>query len=118
MWGIANPLLLRQWDRLWEATGGRRCALRHAQREVYCWCATAPLPDGKFTLAAGAGRPGRLSCETSCRRAWLVRDVITVAPGHFGAVNLSAVFDEAKLDRGNAVVKQGRWISLGAVAAG
>ena len=52
-------------------------------------------------------------------RAWLVRDVITVAPGHFDAANLSAVFDEAELDpRQRAVVESAGPLDFaGAVAA-
>lgn len=100
VWGIANPLLLRHWDRLWEATGGRHTARYDMLNVKYVLVRDGtPLPEGKFELALDA--PGELSLYRNrdfMPRAWLVRDAIAVAPGLFDAGDLSTVFDEAQME--------------------
>ncbi len=81
VWGVANPLVLRHWTTLWEATGGRQTRLYDMLNVKYVLVRDGtPLPEGKFTLALDA--PGELAVyrnATPLPRAWLVHRAIPVA---------------------------------------
>ncbi len=81
VWGVANPLVLRHWTTLWEATGGRQTRLYDMLNVKYVLVRDGtPLPQGKFTLALDA--PGELAVyrnATPLPRAWLVHRAIPVA---------------------------------------
>ena len=100
VWGVANPLVLRQWSNLWEATGGRQTELYDMLNAKYVLVRDGtPLPEGKFELALDA--PGDLSLYRNnavMPRAWLVHDVVTLPPGTFDEVSLDALFEEHGLD--------------------
>lgn len=75
--GIHNPLGLRHWHELWEATDGRQSRLYDMLNVRYVILRDdAPLPDGKFELALDA--PGALAVyrnRAALPRAWLVHTV-------------------------------------------
>ncbi|MEZ4661143.1 MAG: hypothetical protein R2911_26640 [Caldilineaceae bacterium] len=77
VWGVANPLLLQHWARLWEATGGRQTRLYDLLNVKYVLVQDGvPLPEGKFELALDA--PGELAVYRNrdfLSRAWVVHDV-------------------------------------------
>ncbi len=87
VWGVANPLMLQQWDEQWEATGGRHTRRYDALNVKYVLVRDGtPLPEGKFELAFDA--PGELSAYRNLDfwpRAWLVHEMVTVPPGTFEA---------------------------------
>jgi hypothetical protein len=73
--GVANPLALRHWNALWEATGGRHTRLYDMLNVKYVLARNGtPLPD-KFVLALDA--PGELAVYRNTAftpRAWLVHE--------------------------------------------
>ncbi len=77
--GVANPLLLQHWDRLWESTGGRQTRLYDMLNVKYVLVKDGtPLPE-QFTLAYDA--PGPLSVYRNpdpLPRAWLVTNAQAV----------------------------------------
>ncbi|MEZ4709736.1 MAG: hypothetical protein R3A44_21185 [Caldilineaceae bacterium] len=77
VWGVANPLLLQHWARLWESTGGRQTRLYDLLNVKYVLVQDgAPLPEGKFELALDA--PGELAVYRNhdfWPRAWVVHEV-------------------------------------------
>ena len=84
VWGVANPLLLRHWSNLWEATGGRQTERYDMLNAKYVLVRDGtPLPEGKFELALDA--PGDLSLYRNSDvmpRAWLVHEVTAAAARH------------------------------------
>ena len=76
--GIANPLTLRHWDALWEATGGRQTRLYDMLNAKYVIVEDgAPLPEAKFELALDAAGPLSVYRNTEAMpRAWLVHQAI------------------------------------------
>lgn len=78
--GIANPLMLQSWRRLWEALGSRAALLYDMLNVHYVIVRDGTaLPAGKFTLAFDA--PGPLAAyrnEQTFRRAWLVHQAQVV----------------------------------------
>lgn len=74
--GIANPLALRHWQELQQATGGRGTRLYDLLNVNYVIVRDGtPLPEGEFALAFDA--PGELAVyrhETTLPRAWLVHE--------------------------------------------
>lgn len=72
--GIANPLMLQPWRRLWEALGSRASLLYDMLNVHYVIARDGTaLPEGKFTLAFDA--PGPLAAYRNAQafgRAWLV----------------------------------------------
>jgi hypothetical protein len=91
VWGVANPLMLQQWDEQWEATGGRHTRRYDALNVKYVLVRDGtPLPEGKFEPAFDA--PGELSVYRNLDfvpRAWLVHDAVTVPPGTFETTSLN-----------------------------
>ena len=77
--GIANPLSLRHWHQLWEATGGREGRLYDMFNAAYVVVEDgAPLPGDKFEPAFDA--PGALSVYRNMDalpRAWVVHEATT-----------------------------------------
>jgi len=71
--GIANPLVLRHWQTLWENTGGRQTRQYDMLNVKYVIVRDGtPLPEGKFALALDA--PGELAVyqnQDFLARAWL-----------------------------------------------
>jgi hypothetical protein len=71
--GIANPLILRHWQTLWENTGGRQTRQYDMLNVKYVLVRDGtPLPEEKFELALDA--PGELSVYQNrdfLARAWL-----------------------------------------------
>ena len=71
--GIANPLVLRHWQALWENTGGRQTRQYDMLNVKYVIVRDGtPLPEGKFELALDA--PGELAVYQNrdfLARAWL-----------------------------------------------
>ncbi|MBV7334290.1 hypothetical protein KFU94_39850 [Chloroflexi bacterium TSY] len=74
VWGIANPLLLMHWSRLWESTGGRHTPRYDLLNVKYVLVQDdVLLPEGKFERVLDA--PGELSLyqnRTFWPRAWVV----------------------------------------------
>ncbi len=74
--GIANPLMLAQWQMLWEGLGGRQSKLYDMLHVTHVVVADGtPLPGEKFSLAFDA--PGPLALyrnQDAYPRAWLVHD--------------------------------------------
>lgn len=81
VWGVANPLVLRHWEALWEATGGRDSQRYDMLNAKYVLVRDGtPLPAGKFELAFDA--PGELAVYRNqdwLPRAWLVHSAATAA---------------------------------------
>lgn len=79
--GIANPLMLDHWHRLWEGLGGRQGALYDMLHVTHVIVRDGtPLPEGKFTLAFDA--PDELAVYQNTEamaRGWLVHDLVAVA---------------------------------------
>ncbi len=79
--GVANPLALRQWTQLWEATGGRQSRLYDMLNVKYVLVHKGtPLPAGKFDLVLNA--PDELSVYRNrdfMPRAWLVHKAQVVS---------------------------------------
>jgi len=77
--GVANPLILRHWEALWQATGGRHTRIYDMLNVDYVIVRDGtPLPPG-FTLAFDA--PGPLAVyrhSDPLPRAWLVTRARTV----------------------------------------
>ncbi len=100
VWGVANPLLLRHWSNLWEATGGRQTERYDMLNVKYVLVRDgAPLPEGKFELALDA--PGDLSLyrnSDAMPRAWLVHEIVTLPIGAFDDGDLGTLFEEYGLD--------------------
>ncbi len=100
VWGVANPLLLRHWSDLWEATGGRQTERYDMLNVKYVLVRDGtPLPEGKFELALDA--PGDLSLYRNSEvmpRAWLVHEVVTLPLGSFDEGDLGALFAEYELN--------------------
>ncbi len=83
--GIANPLVLRHWQTLWENTGGRQTRQYDMLNVKYVIVRDGtPLPEGKFALALDA--PGELAVYQNrdfLARAWLADgqgDINTLTP--------------------------------------
>lgn len=74
VWGVANPLLLQQWSRYWESSGGRQTQLYDLLNVKYVVGQDdVPLPEGKFERVLNA--PGELSLYQNRAfwpRAWIV----------------------------------------------
>lgn len=104
--GIANPLTLRAWEELWEATGGRDTQLYDMLNTKYVIVADgAPLPGGKFELAFDA--PGGLAVYRNgdaLPRAWLVHEVWYIAESDLERAGFAAVFAETALDPARTVL--------------
>ncbi len=84
--GVANPLVLRHWEALWQATGGRHTRIYDMLNVEYVLVRDGtPLPQ-EFTLAFDA--PGPLAVYRNpdpLPRAWLVSEARTV-PDPAGAL--------------------------------
>ncbi len=78
--GIANPLMLADWQALWSALGGRQTALYDMLNVGYVLVRDGtPLPEGKFELALDAAGPLALyRNRTAYPRAWLVHEAQSV----------------------------------------
>jgi hypothetical protein len=100
VWGVANPLMLQQWDDLWESTGGRATRLYDTLNVKYVLVRDGtPLPEGKFALAFDA--PGELALYENMDfwpRAWLVHEATFVPPGTFDATMLRDLNAAAGID--------------------
>lgn len=97
--GIVNPLGLRAWDALWEATGGRQTPRYDMLNAKYVIVRDGtPLPEGKFTLALDA--PGDLAVyrnTTALPRAWLVHEATLAADNEAAlAATQAEEFDPAQ----------------------
>ncbi|MCB9139383.1 MAG: hypothetical protein H6642_13635 [Caldilineaceae bacterium] len=96
VWGVANPLMLEEWNAQWEATGGRQTRRYDALNVKYVLVRDGtPLPDGKFELALDA--PGDLSVYRNLDfwpRAWLVHDLISSDAAHEADPTVAAVMEE------------------------
>ncbi len=79
--GIANPLMLADWQTLWASLGGRQTPRYDMLNVGYVLVRDdTPLPDGKFELALDAAGPLALYRNvTAYPRAWLVHEVQQVA---------------------------------------
>ena len=77
VWGVANPLMLAHWARLWDATGGRQTRLYDLLNVKYVLVQDdVPLPQGKFELALDA--PDALAVYRNLDflpRAWVVHEI-------------------------------------------
>ena len=97
---MANPLLLRHWSNLWEATGGRQTERYDMLNAKYVLVRDGtPLPEGKFELALDV--PGDLSLyrnSDAMPQAWLVHEVTALPSGTFDQGELDAIFGEYGLD--------------------
>lgn len=80
VWGVANPLVLQHWERLWESSGGRDTRLYDLLNVGFVIVQDGtPLP-AQFRLAFDA--PGPLAVYANpdpLPRAWLVADSLSVA---------------------------------------
>ncbi|MEM7532995.1 MAG: YfhO family protein [Chloroflexota bacterium] len=90
VWGIANPLLLNQWQQQWALTGGRHTRQYDMLNVKYVIVRDGtPLPEDasgnpKFELVLDA--PGELSLYqnlTFIPRAWIARNVVDIYPNTF-----------------------------------
>ncbi|MEM7127081.1 MAG: hypothetical protein AAF702_12190 [Chloroflexota bacterium] len=81
VWGVANPLVLESWKRMWNATGGRHTRVYDMLNVKYVLVPDGvPLPDGKFEIAFDT--PGPLSVHKNLGfmpRAWVVHSAQFVA---------------------------------------
>jgi hypothetical protein len=98
--GVANPLVLRHWQALNEATGGRHSRLYDLLNVKYVVVQDgAPLPEGKYELALDA--PGELAVyrnRTALPRAWLVHQVEAASPSDsFDQLRTASDFDPQQL---------------------
>ena len=77
--GIANPLMLADWQSLWGALGGRQTPLYDMLNVGYVLVRDGtPLPEGKFELALDAAGPLAVYRNlTAYPRAWLVHEIQT-----------------------------------------
>jgi len=97
--GIANPLMLADWQALWAALGGRQTA-RYDMLNVHYVLVRdgTPLPEGKFELALDAAGPLALYRNlTAYPRAWLVHEAQTAEnTAHALATLQTATFDPSQ----------------------